>query len=261
MSISKQIVYLGDFYEEAEKLRKSFGVTDKFSTGDTGLDSYMGSGFGREDGYEVMLLYGPTGIGKSLVGLNFLKDAMIKNRKVGLMVLEDDMADVSVRLGFILGDDYKRVNEQTNVVCMPQEALLKSWKLDDLLELIEDWYTKLGVELIFLDHLQFAFEGAEAIKGENEYAAQRVFMQKLNQMMKRVKKTLILVSHVNKASGMKGMDKVMGSGAIAQAATKVIEVKRKDGDVELWMRKSRFTRTPEYPHVMRFKGTVLEAAT
>lgn len=259
MAISKQIVYIGDFSEEAEKLRESFGRTDRFSTGNFKLDDYLGYGFGRKDGYEVVLLYGSTGIGKSLVGLNFIAPAIKAGEKVGLMILEDDMADASLRLSYILGaEEYAIMNAKNNVRCIPKDALLKSWKLEDLLDMIREWFES-GVELILLDHLQFAFEGAETIRGENEYIAQRIFMQKLNQLMKEIKKTIILVSHVNKGIN-KGMDKIVGSGAIAQASTKVIEVSRdKDsGDVVLHMRKSRFTRTPNHDWHMKFIGTKLE---
>jgi RecA-family ATPase len=113
------------------------------------------------------------------------------------------------------------------------------------------------VDLILLDHLQFAFEGAEAIRGENEYIAQRVFMQKLNQLMKRVKKTIILVSHTNKGLG-KGMDKIVGSGSIAQAATKVIEVSKDEGNTILTLHKSRFTKTPDNAYAMKLEGTRLK---
>lgn len=259
MGLSKQIVYIGDFAEEAERLRESFGRTDRFSTGHTALDTYLGYGFGRKDGYEVVLLYGATGIGKSLVGLNFVAPAIISREKVGLMILEDDMADASLRLSYILGaEQYAKMNAEQNVRCIPRDALMKSWKLDDLLQMIEEWFDS-GIELILLDHLQFAFEGAESLRGENEYIAQRVFMQKLNQTMKKNKKTIILISHVNKGMG-KGMDKIVGSGSIAQAATKVIEVgKDKDnGDIILYMRKSRFTRTPGHDYHMKFIGTKME---
>lgn len=257
--ITKQRIYIGDFADEAIKLRDSFGTTDLFTTGFGKFDSYLGGGFGRKDGYEVVLLYGPTGIGKSLVGLNLLAPAILGNVKVGMLILEDDMADASLRLSYILGlDNWKNMNLKRNVFCLPADALQRSWKLDDLLEYIEHWFTKEGVELILLDHIQFAFEGAESIKGENEWTAQRVFMQKLNQIMKRTKKTIILVSHVNKAPGSKGMDKIVGSGAIAQASTKVIEVGKEDGKTRLRLHKSRFTATPDWPHYMKFKGTVLE---
>jgi predicted ATP-dependent serine protease len=256
--ISKQIVYIGDFAADAEKLKLTFGTTDRFSTGNSGLDEYLGSGFGRLDGYEVVLLYGSTGIGKSLVALNMIKPAIQKGERVGLLVLEDDAADVSVRLSFIMDKSaYERMNAERNVLCLPKDALSKSWKLDELLGYIEDWFVKQKVDLILLDHLQFAFEGAEAIRGENEYIAQRVFMQKLNQLMKRVKKTIILVSHTNKGLG-KGMDKIVGSGSIAQAATKVIEVSKDEGNTILTLHKSRFTKTPDNAYAMKLEGTRLK---
>lgn len=263
MPLSKRIVYLKDFAEEASKLRKSWGKTELYSTGHAALDDYLGGGFGRPDGYEIVLMYGDTGVGKSTVALNFLEDPIKRGQKVGLLVLEDDGADVFIRLSVILG--VKGTNEyimQGNTIhFMPQEDLVKSWNLDDLLVLIEDWFTSRKLDVIMLDHLQFAFEGAEMAKQENEYIAQRIFMQKLNQMMKRVRKTIILISHVNKNSASKGMGKIVGSGSIAQAATKVIEVgedKHVEDGIRLWMRKTRFTKKRGYDYAMKLVDGKLE---
>lgn len=260
MPLTKQIVYIGDFLEEANKLKEHYGTTRLFTTGHHALDGYLGGGFGRADGYEVVLLYGPTGVGKSMVALNFLAPAILAGKKVGLLVLEDDMADVSLRLSHILTEEqYMAMNTSEKVRCLPDKALTKSWNLNDLLEYIEDWFGVFGADLILLDHLQFAFEGAESIKGENEYIAQRIFMQKLNQLMKKVKKTIILVSHVNKGVG-KGMDKIVGSGAIAQASTKVIEVTESDLEdgILLHLRKSRFTKKPGFPYNMKIRQSKME---
>ena len=257
--LTKEIVYIGDFKNEADELQKTFGRTDLFSTGDPNLDAYMGGGgFGRPKGYEIVLLYGSTGIGKSLAALNWIRPAIVAGKKVGLLILEDDMADVSVRLSHILSyREYEAMNKSKNIICLPKQALIRSWSLDELLGYIEDWFTELNVDLILLDHLQYAFEGAESIKGENEWIAQRVFMQKLNQVMKRVKKTIILVSHINKGPN-KGMDRVVGSGAIAQAATKVIEVSRDDtGSMKVRLHKSRFTKTPMDDYIVYFDGLKL----
>lgn len=248
MGLTRQIVYAGDFHEKAMLARKTWGRTDLYSTGDGKLDTYLGGGFGRQNGYEIVLLYGQTGVGKSTVGLNMIAPAISEGIKIGLLILEDDMPDVNNRLLDILGKEkyLEMVVNSQNILCLPEEAMTKSWNLQDLLTYIEDWFTDLNVDLILLDHLQFAFENAEMAKQENEYIAQRIFMQKLNQLMKRLNKTIILVSHVNKAHGSKGMDKIIGSGAIAQAATKVIEVADSDvqNEIEINMRKSRFTKKP-----------------
>ena len=261
MGFSKQTVYIGDFYAKAQEVKGSWGKTDLYSTGNVKLDSYFRGGFGRKDGYEIVLLYGPTGIGKSTVALNFIAPAIKKGIKVGLLVLEDDMADVSNRMSHILSrSEYLQMNKANNVRCMPEDELVKSWTLHDLLEYIERWFDE-GIELILLDHLQFAFENADSVRGENEYIAQRVFMQKLNQLMKKTKKTIILVSHVNKAAGAKGMDKIVGSGSIAQAATKVIEIGEEKGQtdaIRIELRKSRFTKRPGYPFTIKMIDSRLE---
>ena len=261
MGLSKQRVYIGDFYDEAQRLRGSFGTTDLFSTGHRVLDNYLGGGFGRENGYEIVLMYGETGVGKSTVALNFVVPAIRDGKRVGLLILEDDMADVSNRLEKImLPTEYAAMNSDSKVLCLPKDALTKSWRLDDLLEYIEDWFTTSKCDLILLDHLQFAFENAEAVKGENEYIAQRVFMQKLNQLIKRLNKTIILISHVSKATQSKGMNKIAGSGALAQAATKVIEVRESKvpQNVEIQLRKSRFTSRPSFEYAMKMVDARLE---
>lgn len=260
MPISRRIVFLRDFAEEAEKLRASWGKTDLFSTGLNRLDKYLGGGYGRNNGYEIVVLFGPTGVGKSLVGLNLLRQPLIDGQRIGLMALEDDGPDVFLRFTDIIGKAATRefIMQGDNVHSMPPEDLLQSWVLDDLLKLIEEWFTTRELDVILLDHLQFAFEGAETIKGENEYAAQRVFMQKLNQLMKKLKKTIIIVNHVNKDARSKGMNKIVGSGSIAQAGTKVIEIYKEDGDTLLHLWKSRFTPTPEYPCILKLNGTRLE---
>ena len=264
MGLSKRVIYLRDFAAEAAKLRNTWGTTNLYSSGNVGLDKHLGGGYGRKDGYEIVILYGDTGVGKSTVALNLLKHPILSGARVGLLVLEDDGADVFIRLSNVLGGEgtKKHIMAGDSIHFMPQEDLVKSWNLDDLLKLIEEWFNERKIDVILLDHLQFAFEGAESIKGENEYISQRVFMQKLNQLMKRIKKTIILVSHVNKAVQAKGMGKIVGSGAIAQAGTKVIEVAEDTdmgaGALRVQMRKSRFTAKPETYWAMRLKDGILE---
>lgn len=263
MPLSKRIVHLRDFADEAQKLQKTWGQTTLYSSGHGPLDEYLGGGYGRPDGYEIVVMYGDTGIGKSTVALNFLVHPITTGKKVGLMVLEDDGPDVFLRVSSVLGRDLmnKYVMQGNNVHFMAQEDLVQSWNLDDLLELIEHWFIDRDMDVILLDHLQFAFEGAEMAKQENEYIAQRIFMQKLNQLLKRVKKTIILISHVNKNTASKGMGKIVGSGAIAQAGTKVIEVsedKHIEDGIRLWMRKTRFTKKRGYDYAMKLNNGKLE---
>lgn len=256
MALSNQEVYLGDFRDEAAKRMGEYGQTRMFSTGVSRLDRYLGGGFGRMNGYEIILLFGPSKIGKSTIALNLVAPAVKDEKRVGLMVLEDEGPDTYNRLAQILGSEDTKTYLQpgSGIRCLPVDAMLKSWSLDDLLKRMEDWFES-GIDVILLDHIQFAFENAETAKGENEYTKQRVFMQKLNHLMKKVHKTLIIVSHTAKNGAAAGMDKVMGSSAIAAAATKIIEVKKdKLGVLYLHMHGSRFTTTPDVAFPVALSG-------
>lgn len=257
--LGREIVYLRDFKEEADLLRQDYGFTRRFSTGSESLDEYLGGGYGRTNGYEMVLIFGPTKIGKSMIALNFLKEPITNGDRVGLLTLEDSGADVYIRMTNILGDSATkaRVLKGDTVHMMNPADLLESWKLSDLLVMIEEWFTERKLDVILLDHLQFAFEGAEAIRGENEYTTQRIFMQKLNQLMKRINKTIILISHVNKDGSAKGTGKIVGSGSIAQGATKLIEANRDNGVIKIRMWGSRFTETPNEDYLTSFDGSLL----
>lgn len=252
MALTKKIYLLKDFAEGAKRRRANGRKTDRFSTGVPALDSYLGGGFGRNEGSEIVLLFGPTKVGKSRVALNFMRKAIADEKKVGLLVLEDDGEDVFNRFQDMFGGTKRLMGK--NIYFTPPEHLEQPWKLVDLLKDIERLFVDEHLELILLDHLQFAFENAEAVKGENEYIAQRVFMRDLSQMMKKISKgkgngkTMIIVSHVNKDGQAKGVGKIIGSSGIAAAATKIIGIERaslpKHLEITLWG--SRHTETPDH---------------
>jgi RecA-family ATPase len=113
------------------------------------------------------------------------------------------------------------------------------------------------LDVILLDHIQFAFENANFEK-ENEYQAQRTFMRTLNGLMRRVKKTIILVSHINKSASAKGVNQIVGSGGIAAAGTKLLEVAKEGGVLSIQEWGSRFTPTPDEPYQIQLNELKLE---
>lgn len=254
--IGKEIVYLTDFDEESDKLERHWGKTNRYSFGDSDLDKYFGGGYGRPDNYEIVLLFGDTGIGKSTFALNMLMQPIRDGKKIGLLVLEDDGADINVKMRHLMGKEVLSKHSR-NIHFTPADVVdgSKLWGLEALLELIDDWFKNRKLDIILLDHLQFAFESAVGIKGENEYVGQRVFVRKLNYIVRKYKKTVILVSHINKNNTAKGMGKIVGSGGIAGSATKVVEI-RKDKDMPGLMlatyHKSRFTATPDHDRAFRY---------
>lgn len=253
MAIGKEIVYLTDFDLETDKMEATYGTTTRYSTSSYDMDQYLCGGYGRPDNYEIVVLFGATGIGKSTFALNMVVDPIKKGENVGLLMLEDDGSDVNMKLRKILGRDVLN-KHRTNIHFTPKDVVSgqKLWGLDDLLALIEEWFVERDMDIILLDPLQFAFESAIAIKGENEYIAQRIFVRKLNYLVRKLNKTIILVSHVGKNGQAKGMDKIIGSSGIAASATKTIEIKKDDNFMLARYWKSRFTPTPSHDRNFQF---------
>lgn len=256
-AISRELVFLGDFREEALDLSKTSGRTDLYSTGVPQIDEYLFGGYGRQGGYEIVVMYGDTGIGKSLVSLNFMASLMRNGVGLGLAVLEDSFGDVSERLLKMVGmETWECINKQRNIHCLPPAALDKPWTLESLLDYFEHWFTN-GVDVVLLDHIQFAFENADSIRGENEYTSQRLFMRRLNALVKKHMKTVFVISHINKTIGGRGMQKIQGSGGIAGGATKVLELEKNDsGAYSMSLRKTRFTPGRDYPAIFRLDDSM-----
>ncbi len=222
------------FIEEADLL-KDYPGTNLYSTGCPELDHYLSGGIGRKYGYEIVLIAGAPGHGKSTLALNFVLDPIAKGHTVGLMILEDHPADVLNRLRRMTDG---AIDSARNVYFLPEQE--NGYTLDQALEAVENWFK--FCDVVLLDHLEYLFKGAVGQSEKDKFTAQELFMRKLNTLMKRLKKTIILVQHANKAGyGEPGMGSVMGSSAFAQTASKVIWFGRnKEGATMLHLLKTRF---------------------
>lgn len=260
--ISKRLAYPADELKEIRK-RRVIGNKPLYSSGCVGVDEYLFGGFGMPVDYEMVLIYGETGIGKSTVALNFLRWPIQSGVKIGIIALEDKNSNVSDKLSILCEDPEMQAScwRDGQIRLFPQEAKQRSWSLDELLIEMEDWF-KTGIKIILLDHLQFAFDSADSIKGETEIVAQRVFMKKLNILVTRCNGTVIVVSHINKGSE-KGLSKVQGSHAIVEIPTKVVEVSLTDGgQMQLWLKKTRWTPKRFKPYDIDIVGyKMLDAVT
>ena len=188
--------------------------------------------------------------GKSIIGLNVIASAMAQDKKVGIMILEDDPADAYNRLSFIID---KTIIDRSRHAIISDDQLHESFTLDDVCNHIEQWFLQEDYDIIILDHIQFLFESAVTEKQNEEWNRQRIFMRKLNKIMKKCGKTLIIVSHVNKSSDATGSNKIQGSGSLAQAATKILELRvDSHGYKSLVMHKTRFTKFNNTPIPIRF---------
>lgn len=230
--------------EAAKQASEEWGKTDLYSTGDPILDEYLGNstagGYGRKSAYEIITIFGDTGMNKSTFATSIILNPASKGVPIAYFALEDDPKDVVTRIMRQAHSDEELNKILDNIMFMPEND---GYTLDMMADAIEQVFKV--ADIVVIDPLQFIFEASVAEKGETEFNRQRLFMRKMNNIMKHTNKTLIIVSHTGKGGGKdnrQGVDRIIGSSAVAQVSTKVIEINRKEDGlhgIRLW--KSRFT--------------------
>lgn len=206
------------FKDLADKAAKNNGITDLYPTDDPVLNEYLGGGIGRQSGYEVVLIFGPTGSFKSTLALNLAAPAIRQNKKVALWILEDAPEDVYNRLRSILGEDVKTYYNTWLLADQSQGYTITQAKsqLEQILN---------TADVLLLDHLEYLFSGSVGEPERDKWTKQEMFMRNINNIVKNSGKTVILVQHTNKSLG-EGMDQIKGSSALQQTATKVLSIKK-----------------------------------
>ena len=230
--------------EDAKKANQEWGKTELYSTGDAILDEYLGNstkgGYGRKYAYEIITIFGDTGMNKSTFCTSMILNPASKGVPVAYFALEDDPKDVVTRIMRQATSEEEMDKILDNIMFMPEND---GYTLDMMADAIEEIFKV--ADIVVIDPLQFIFEASVAEKGETEFNRQRLFMRRMNNIMKHTNKTLIIVSHTGKGGGKDsrtGVDRIIGSSAVAQVSTKVIEINRKEDGlhgIRLW--KSRFT--------------------
>lgn len=250
---NQALVPLQNFIEKADQLKDGWGVTDLYSTGCPELDDYLGGGYGRRNGgYEIVLIFGNPGQGKSALGLNMMLDPIKQGKTVGLMILEDDPADVLNRLRLMTGGT---IDSRHNVFFLAEQN--EGYTLPQALDAVEKWFEICDV--VLLDHLEYLWAGAVGQSERDKFTQQEIWMRRLNTLMKENGKTIIMIQHVNKGQG-EGMERIKGSSSLQQTATKVMEFNRdKDGLLKLRLWKTRFTPYRDKPIQLRLDNFLISA--
>lgn len=258
---------------EADKLGDKWNITDKYSSGMPLLDKYMGGGFGQDGMFELVVVYGAPGSGKSTLAMQLVKDSLVKGVPQAWIVLEDSMVSVNVRFRHMFNSDEEarriikqkvKINiggaeqEVTNPIVMSNEMVeSNNYTLGDILDWIE-MYFKAGVEIVLLDHLQYAVDGADRSYGDSEFDLQSDFAKELATVAKRYNKVIIAVTHTNKGNGA-GDTKIYGSKKIEGAATKTLEISRIPMNGEAKNNRSdNFLMEPDYVKIQMNKSRYTE---
>lgn len=250
---NQALVPLQAFIPKADELKDGWGITDLYSTGCSELDDYLGGGYGRKNGgYEIVLIFGNPGQGKSALGLNMMLDPIAKGVNVGLMILEDDPADVVNRLRLMTGGT---IDSRHNVFFLAEQT--EGYTLPQALNAIEQWFK--ACDVVLLDHLEYLWAGAMGQSERDKFTQQEIWMRRLNTLMKKTGKTIVMIQHTNKTKE-EGMERIKGSSSLQQTATKVIEFNRnQEGCTMLRLWKTRFTPYRHESLQIRLNNFLIEA--
>lgn len=235
-------------YEQAMERDGKNRLTDKYSFGDPLIDEYCGGGWGRHDAYELVCVFGGTGMNKSTLVSQMAISPAARGDHVAYLALEDEMEDVLIRFNRQIQPTGLASKEKLNKVLHNVDFFPENdgYSLSELAKVIEQLFKTYDV--VIVDPIQFVFEASVIEKGETEWNRQRVFMRELRNIVVRAKKPLIFVSHTNKSaynknSDVDGLGQMMGSGGLPQICTKIIQIDRdKDNLRSIKMLKSRFTK-------------------
>ena len=244
------------YKEDAEFAKTSWGKTELFPFFDDKINEKIGGGLAKEGTANLILTLGKSGIGKSVIAANIVVSALLQGKFVEYEVLEDSGGDTLVRLEKIAGKN-KDILYSKKLILNAEKELNESYTQKDVMDRIRLCYEK-GVDLVVIDHIQFMFEMTAGTNLANEWNRQRMFVRELNYLAKTYKKSLLLVSHVNKTSEKEGisLDLAAGSSAVPQIATKILYLSRNDeGHLQLHLLKSRYTANYWDPIPVKFDSS------
>lgn len=234
--------------EEAAERERLNALGCKYSFGDKVIDDYCGGGWGRYEAYDIICVFGGTGMNKSTLVSQMAISPARKGDKVAYLALEDEMVDVYNRMkrqmqptGISSNEEFKKVMQ--NIHFMSNNS---GYYLSSMINTVEELFKIYDV--IIMDPVQFVFEASIVDRGESEINRQRIFMQKLHDVVVKAKKPLVFVSHTNKSvydknSKTDDLGQMLGSLGLPQICSKVIKIHRdKDGIRTISFPKARFTQ-------------------
>lgn len=244
---SAAVDHISNYSDLYKRYKAHEGKTDNYQFDDPEINRILGGGIGRVGSFELCLIYGSSGAGKSVLAENLVWLAARKHEKICLMSLENDPAQTYGQLQKIFDDD-KLLNE-CNMEFIGREQLKDRFTIADVGAEIRRLYNEAGCDIVVLDHIQELLDLAtrEDSRDDNPNDKVRRFMQEVQDAVSENRKTLVIVAHTNK-SKIGGMESIYGSSALYQKATTVIEINKdpETGYVSIKCHKNRNAYVP--PH-------------
>lgn len=244
---STAVDHVRNYSEQWEKFKDHDQKTDNYVFDDPEINNILGGGIGRVGSFELCLVYGSSGAGKSVLAENVVWLAARKGEKICLMSLENDPAQTYGQLQKMFDDN--ELLHNCNMEFIGRESLKEGFTIADVGAEVRRLYNEAMCDIVVIDHIQELLDLATRKEDNSDNPNEKVrkFMQEIQDAVSENRKTLILVAHTNK-SKIGGMEGVYGSSALYQKATTVIEINKdaETGSVSIKCHKNRNAYVP--PH-------------
>jgi twinkle protein len=198
---------------------------------------------------EILTLTAGSGVGKSTIAAQLAYNlATVHGKTVGYIALEESVGRTGLRfMSMALGRPLhlpQEVSEDDRRLAFDKTLGTGRFLLydhfgsmdsDHLLAKLRYMVTGLGAEFLFIDHLSILLSGGDfMVNGGDERKQLDYTMSKLRQFTEQTNASMVLISHLKRASGDKGyedglvpnLSALRGSQSIAQLSDSVVTISR-----------------------------------
>ena len=225
-------------HDNWDKVSKS----DKYSTGLTLLDQYLGGGFGIEGGGEVMLIHSTSKTFKSTMAIQLMKTQLERGIKVGWIILEGGLwrslrnlrqsyAPIQTDKGVLGYERYDAIEETFDqlIFAMTEEMQQSNFRMDEVIAWMKKARLEHGVSLFLIDPIGYLSDYSSDWNIP-DYKKESKFMKDLVHFADSTASTIVCLQHntkgnENSLSQTHREGAIGGSQSFSKSPTKVIEMR------------------------------------
>lgn len=220
-----QYISLNQYIPEAIEILKNKNTIHGIATGYKDLDAILG---GISPG-ELSVIFGKTGMGKTMFALNLLMNAYIETKQTFntlIVTMEMTKPEVTARIKEVVDDSqYNQELEAIGNFIYYYHHEVAEPTVNQLRFLIEKMKKEVGCEVVLIDHLHCFSRSFE-----NQANEIGVIVRALKKIALDLNVAIMLISHVRKIEGKRRLelDDLRGSSFIAQDADMAISINQEE---------------------------------
>lgn len=228
--------------EQVHKNWDNVSKSDKYSTGLSILDEYMGGGFGIEGAGEVMLIHSTSKTFKSTLSMQLMKTQLENGVKVGWIILEGGLwrafrnlrqlyAPIQTPNGMVGYEQYDKMESGFDnlIFAMTEKMQLSDFQMDKVIAWMKKARLEHQVELFLIDPIGYLSDYSSDWNIP-DYKKESKFMKDLVHFADSTGSTVICLQHNTKGneslfSQTHREAAIGGSQSFSKSPTKVIEMR------------------------------------